>query len=66
VVAIPLRIHDYKLKPKKLWKTHARVWQAKFGKNLLVVGIWIKKQWVLVSEVYNKWHGCSIGKLTKD
>lgn len=34
-------------------------------KNLLVVGIWIKKQ-VLVNEVNSKWHGCSIGKLAKD
>jgi hypothetical protein len=66
VVVVPLRINDYKLKPKKLWKTDARLWQAKFGKKLLVVGIWIKKQWVLVSEVNNIWHGCSIGKLPKD
>jgi hypothetical protein len=43
VVVGPLRINDYKLKAKKLWKTHARLWQAKFGKKLLVVGIWIKK-----------------------
>ncbi len=43
MVVGPLRINDYKLKAKKLWKTHARLWQAKFGKKLLVVGIWIKK-----------------------
>jgi hypothetical protein len=36
-----------------------------FGKSLLVVGIWIEKQWVLVSEVNSKWHGYSIGKLAK-
>ncbi len=66
MVTITLRINDYKLIPKKLWKTHARLWQAKFGKKLLVVGIWIKKKWVLVSEVNNKWHGYSIGKLAKN
>jgi hypothetical protein len=65
VVAIALRVKDYKLKPKKLWKTYARLWEAKFGKNLLVVGIWIEN-WVLVSEVNSNWHGCSIGKLAKD
>jgi len=31
-----------------------------------LVGIWIEKQLVLVSEVSNKWHGCSIRKLAKD
>ncbi len=66
MVVVPLRVNDYKLKPKKLWKTHARLWQAKFGKSLLVVGIWIEKQQVLVSEVNSKWHGYSIGKLAKD
>jgi hypothetical protein len=65
VVAVPLKVNDYKLKPKKLWKTHARLWQANFGKSLLVVGIWIEK-WVLVSEVNSKWHGYKIGKLAKD
>lgn len=65
MVAIPLKVNNYKLKPKKLWETHVRLWQAKFGKKLLVVGIWIEKQ-VLGSEVNNKWHGYSIGKLAKD
>jgi hypothetical protein len=57
VVVVPLRVYDYKLKPKNLWKTHARLWQANFGKSLLVIGIWIEKR-VLVSEVNSKRHGC--------